>query len=181
MKLTAAMAVTALLLAGCSLTDTTAVPEGGWNAAELNEKFYIGEAAVGFPCTLDDLRQGFERVEPVQLDNTDSEKIGLSGGSCYYLIHDGTAVGAAFDNDENGTVECLSFYSDMAGAGREFTAPVKLNGVTLGSTRSEVEERLGEVTDSSDGGFTLFLMTGGTDVTVHGKNDRVTKLEIKGE
>lgn len=177
MKKVLAALTAAVMLAGCSSSagKIIPVPEGGWTAEELSAQVYIGEKSVGFPCTLDELREQFE-VADASLTMGDSFK------NSYFLRYNGESVGNVIDSDNDGKAEKLN----LLGTDKQNSAPITVNGVGLGSTEQELSERLGGKIGHTDAEgetiFSLSLTAGGLILIIIGNEKNGVKLiSIAGE
>lgn len=159
MKRIIAAMLAAVMLTSCGTPDNEPVsaPEDGWTGEKLSKRFCISGEAIGFPCKLDDLKKQFA-LEDAAAD-------GLEG--YYFLESEGEAVGTVSDRDGNGKIESIH----LLATDKIRTSPISLNGVTLGSTKDEVEERLGGIYVARGEGFTVMVKADDLIIGVSG-NDK---------
>jgi hypothetical protein len=161
-------AAAAVMLASCGTPDNEPVsaPEDGWTGEKLSKRFCISGEAVGFPCKLDELKKEFE-IE----DGSDEIEEGY-----YFLNTGGKSIGTVCDSDGNGKTEVLHLLAtdDIK------TAPISINGVTLGSTQDKAEELLGGIFMRRDDGFIITVKADDLIVSVSGNDkDGVKMMDIR--
>ena len=172
MKKPLAALIAVLMLTGCAASSpgkTVPVPEGGWTADELAAQVYIGDKSVGFPCSLDELREQFEAEDASRI-------MGDSFKNCWFLRYNGESVGSVTDSDGDGNIEQL----DLLGSDKLNSSPVTVNGVGLGSSEKELSERLGgkigHTVTEGETVFSLSISTGRLLLTVSGNEKNGVKL-----
>lgn len=177
-KLTAAITA-ALMMTGCSSSPgkIIPVPEDGWTTDELAAQVYIGDKSVGFPCSLDELREQFELQDAAQL-------LGNTYNNRYFLRYKGESVGNVSDLDGDGKAETIN----LLGTDKLNNTPLAVNGVELGSTEKELSEHLGsdirhtETDSENETIFSLSLRTEGLLLTAAGNEKTGVKMiTIEGE
>ena len=123
-----------------------AIPEKGWDEESIAKVIKYGGKAVGFPCTLNDLGAEFDYAEDGRFTVSDD-------GDVYGdLIFDTCNIGTAKlvdapskDEYRKGTVKLLQFTAGKYGDGKFWPSvyPISINGVTIGSSAKDIEEKLG--------------------------------------
>ena len=155
MKRLIAVAAAAVTMTGCTSSPgkTIPVPEDGWTGDELSAQIYVGDKSVGFPCTLDELREQFELADA-------SETMGSKYANYWFLRYNGESAGNVYDSDGDGKADQLH----MLGSDKLDYAPLTVNGVGLGSTEKELSEHLGGRIGHTDAdGETVFDLSVSTD------------------
>ena len=122
------------------------IPKDGWDEESISKVIKYGGKAVKFPCTLDDLGALFDYAEDGRF--TVAEDGEVFGDLVYENCNIGTAklLNAPSKNEyRKGTVKLLMFTAGKYGDGKFWPSvyPISVNGVTIGSSAKEIEEKLG--------------------------------------
>ena len=123
-----------------------AIPEKGWDEESIAKVIKYGGKTVSFPCTLDDLGGLFDYAEDGRFTVSDDGEV--FGDLVYDTCNVGTAKLLNAPDKANyrkGTVKLLMFTAGKYGDGKFWPSvyPISVNGVTIGSSAKDIEEKLG--------------------------------------
>ena len=120
------------------------VPEGGWTEETIQDVIYINGNNVHLPCKFEEFGDGFEiSIDEYTKFNDDNHAF------VTYKYNDIMIGVMGIDNCTNkadlqsGDIVYLVCDSDLLEDGSNNRVPISLNGVTLGSSKEEVEKYLG--------------------------------------
>ena len=160
-----------------SMPDPVPVPEGGWTDETLKDVIYINGKNLDLPCTVDDLGDGFE-IEP---DKESDEKLKEKGSATYLLDYCGYCVGIVGmkEPDKIYLIDFNIFDKSIEYLMKDYPPiPFSINGFTLGTPYSEVQEIMGEeFSDKGDRGYISFQPEDYW-ITVSDDDGRVSKIKI---
>ncbi len=157
------------------------IPEEGWTQKSLMKVIKLGKKEMKFPCTMADLDSLFEY-------STDGRFYVSDDGDVYGdLLYDSCDVGNlklldAPDkaNYKKGKVKMIMFKAEEYGDDKNWAQvyPISINGVTIGSSAAEIEERLGFKTTGVNN-FSISQQVGDIRLVFTGsKIDGVTSIAI---
>ena len=119
------------------------VPEGGWTEETIQDVIYINGKNVHLPCKFEEFGDGFEiSIDEYTKFNDDNHAF------VTYKYNDIMIGGMGIDNCANqdelqsGDVVYIWCSTDYLEDGSDNRAPVSINGVSLGSTKEDIENNL---------------------------------------
>ena len=123
------------------------IPEGGWTEETIQDVIYINGNNVHLPCKFEEFGDGFE----ISIDEYTKfkEHNDYNYASVTYKYNNVMiglmSIGNCTNQDElqSGDIRFISCDSDLLEDGSNNRVPISLNGVTLGSSKEEVEKYLG--------------------------------------
>lgn len=122
--------------------EPVSIPEGGWTEDTISDVIYINGENVKLPCKFEEFGEGFE----LSIDEYTSFDNGYAFVNFKYndIMIGGMAVDNCTDVDsiKNGKVVSIECVSDYLEDGSNNFVPVVVNSVTLGSSKSDVEDYL---------------------------------------
>ena len=166
-------AVTTTVASTVSMPEPIPVPEGGWTDETIKDVIYINGKNLQLPCTIDDLGDGFEIVPDKEADKELEEK----GSATYKLNYYGYNVGQLYKNESD---KILSIYFEACESETSCNVradypdiPFSINGLTIGTTSSEIKEIMGEEFFDKKSFQTEHLW-----ITICEINDKVSSIKI---
>jgi len=118
------------------------IPEGGWTEDTISDVIYVNDKNIHLPCKFEEFGEGFE----LSIDEYTSFDNGYAFVNFKYndIMIGGMAVNNCTDADsiKNGNVVSIECVSDYLEDGSNNLVPVEVNSVTLGSSKSDVEDYL---------------------------------------
>jgi len=154
------------------------VPEGGWTEESLKSVIYINGNQIPFPCTINDLGEGFEwDTDDFSVFHEDES----SGVAIMY--HDKQFAVAYVDAKSeselnNGRITAIAYTY-------EGVPLLNINGITKGSSYDEVKEQLGGIDVEFEQGekpaFLIQHIINDFSISISGYGDIVDTIIIKSE
>ncbi|MCR5539472.1 MAG: hypothetical protein K6F71_01355 [Ruminococcus sp.] len=168
-------AVTTTVANTVTMPEPIPVPEGGWTDETIKDVIYINGKKLEFPCTIDDLGDGFE-IEP----NEEADKeMKEDGSAVYHLNYCGNFVGFV-GMRESDKIYLLDFDAFDSPIENYPDIPFSVNGVTIGTPISEVREIMGkDFSDEKDNGhFNCDFKNFRVSMYDAYNNDKISSIEI---
>ena len=146
------------------------VPEGGWTEETIQDVIYINGNNVHLPCKFEEFGHGFE-ISIDEYTNIHEEHNYIFTPFKYNNIMIGTmnvANCTDYDSLKSGDVVCFTCDSDILEDGSDNRVPISINGVSLGSSKEDVEKYLGfemtEVVKDSD--YSSYVQMGNLSISL---------------
>lgn len=146
------------------------IPEGGWTEETIQDVIYINGNNVHLPCKFEEFGDGFE-ISIDEYTNIYEEHNYIFTPFKYNNIMIGTmnvANCTDYDSLKSGDVVCFTCDSDILEDGSDNRAPISINGVSLGSSKEDVEKYLGfemtEVVKDSD--YSSYVQLGNLSISL---------------
>lgn len=152
------------------------IPEGGWTEESLKSIIYINGNQIPFPCTINDLGEGFEwDVDDFSVFHEDKP----SGVS---IMYNGEQFAIAYVDAKNeselsnGRITAITYTY-------EGFSLLNINGITKGSSYDDVKKRLGGMDDEFEKGkkptFLIQHMINDFSISISGYEGNVDTIVIK--
>lgn len=158
-----------------SMPEPIPVPEGGWTDETIKDVIYINGKNLQFPCTIDDLGDGFE----IELNEEADKEMKEDGSAVYHLNYCGDFVGFV-GMRESDKIYLLDFDAFDSPIENYPDIPFSVNGVTIGTPISEVREIMGkDFSDEKDNGhFKCDFDNFWVSMYDAYNNDKISSIEI---
>ncbi len=131
-----------------SMPEPIPVPEGGWTDETIKDVIYINGKNLQFPCTIDDLGDGFE----IELNEEADKEMKEDGSAVYHLNYCGNCIGLVGMRESN-KIYLLHLDTFDSPIENYPDIPFSINGVTIGTPISECREIMGkDFSDEKDNG-----------------------------
>jgi len=132
------------------------VPEGGWTEETIQDVIYINGKNVHLPCKFEEFGDGFEISIDEYTNFYEDENYAFLNFKYNDVMIGGMNIDNCNNQDElkSGDIIYLGCSTDYLEDGSDNRVPISINGVTIGSSKEEVENHLGfdmtEIVKDSD-------------------------------
>lgn len=158
--------------------EPVSIPEGGWTEESLKSVIYINGNQIPFPCTINDLGEGFEwDVDDFSVFHEDKP----SGVSIMYNGEQFAIANVDAKNEselDNSRITAIAYTY-------EGISLLNINGIIKGSSYDDVKKRLGGIdVEYEQGEKTTFLIQhiiNDFSISILGYGDIVDTIIIKSE